>query len=119
MNEDQLTDLEEFLAHSIYKVQVIKVFYVHDSLCYFQFQLFQHSAVQSHPYFCFYCQKEVRVNQANQDLCCICIERKKTVVFLPCRHMCTCEQCSDQVLSSTNKCPMCNEEIVQRVVPFK
>ena len=85
----------------------------------FNFNFFQHSAVQSHLYFYSYCQKEVRVNQANQDLCCICIERKKTVVFLPCRHMCTCEQCSDQVLSSTNKCPMCNEEIVQRVVPFK
>jgi len=57
--------------------------------------------------------------RATQDLCCVCMERKKSVVFLPCRHQCTCEECSDQLLTSINKCPMCTWEITQRVVPFK
>ena len=88
----------------------------------FNFNFLHHSAVQSHPYFCFYFQNELRANranQANQDLCCVCLERKKTVVFLPCQHQCTCEECSDQLSTSMNKCPMCTGEIMQRVLPFK
>ncbi len=50
-------------------------------------------------------------------LCCCCWEHPKTVVLLPCRHLCTCEFCG---LDETTlfKCPMCRELIVQRFKVF-
>jgi len=56
--------------------------------------------------------------RSNQDLCCICLKAKKAVVFLPCRHHCTCRECSNRVLTTDDKCPLCQGKIEQRIEPF-
>jgi hypothetical protein len=53
----------------------------------------------------------------SQD-CCVCLAEKKSVVLLPCRHMCVCVACGlddEQLLS---KCPMCRTAIEHRFRVF-
>ncbi len=50
-------------------------------------------------------------------LCCCCWELPKTVVLLPCRHLCVCEACGlDEAALAT--CPMCRQRIAQRFKVF-
>ena len=50
-------------------------------------------------------------------MCCCCWELPKSVVLLPCRHMCVCEACGlDE--ATLPKCPMCREPIAQRFKVF-
>lgn len=49
--------------------------------------------------------------------CCVCLTNAKSVLFLPCRHLCTCEECglnAALVLS----CPICRGDIVGRMNVF-
>ena len=43
-------------------------------------------------------------------LCCICLDGKKNVLFLPCKHICTCANCSN-----VNNCPICRANIVSKI----
>eukprot|EP00667_Euglena_gracilis_P018970 EG_transcript_20259 len=47
--------------------------------------------------------------------CSICFDRRRCVVFLPCRHEVTCKECGDRV----RQCPVCRSPITDRVVPFR
>ena len=50
----------------------------------------------------------------DQRLCKICREKDRTVVFLPCGHMCSCEPCAERL----RKCPICNILIRATVKAF-
>jgi hypothetical protein len=51
------------------------------------------------------------------SMCCCCWELPKSVVLLPCRHMCVCEVCGlDERTMPT--CPMCREQVMQRFKVF-
>lgn len=41
-------------------------------------------------------------------LCCVCMERQRNVVLLPCRHFVICSECGEKV----KICPSCNTQIV-------
>ena len=42
--------------------------------------------------------------------CAICLEAPQTHVFLPCGHVCACQQCSSKVMARRKKkCPICNQ----------
>ena len=41
--------------------------------------------------------------------CAICLEAPQTHVFLPCGHVCACQQCSKRVMDRKKKCPICNQ----------
>ena len=43
--------------------------------------------------------------------CVICKQNKKDVLFLPCRHLCTCRSCADKI----DDCPLCRTEIAADV----
>mmetsp|Transcript_8829 Transcript_8829/g.7890 ORF Transcript_8829/g.7890 Transcript_8829/m.7890 type:complete len:346 (-) Transcript_8829:20-1057(-) len=51
-----------------------------------------------------------------QRLCVICIEREKTVLLLPCRHLCLCEVCS--TYDSLTNCPVCRRKINDKINAF-
>lgn len=51
--------------------------------------------------------------QKEQKLCVICQENDKSVVLLPCRHLCLCEPCS--VHDDLNQCPLCRRPIAHRI----
>jgi len=41
--------------------------------------------------------------------CAICLEAPQTHVFLPCGHVCACQQCSKRIMDKKKKCPICNQ----------
>lgn len=43
--------------------------------------------------------------------CVVCQDRSRSVVLMPCRHLCLCTQCCSAILASTRLCPVCRQEI--------
>jgi len=58
--------------------------------------------------------KEVKDELKTKDFCCVCMEYPKSVVFLPCRHLCTCDRCAPRLM----KCPICQTKIKQKIETF-
>jgi hypothetical protein len=46
-------------------------------------------------------------DQNDSTLCVVCINNPKTVVLLPCRHMCVCPECCRSMLQVEPLCPLC------------
>ena len=53
--------------------------------------------------------------EEEEDLCCVCLDRPKTVVPMPCRHMWLCLKCSARM----RLCPLCKAAIAQKIQPFE
>lgn len=45
----------------------------------------------------------------NGNLCVICQDRRKSVVLLPCRHLCLCQNCSINLKRYRTVCPLCRK----------
>ena len=45
----------------------------------------------------------------NRWLCVVCLEAEKSVVLLPCAHMCMCGDCTESLMANTRQClcPVC------------
>lgn len=46
-------------------------------------------------------------------LCSICLECPKDIIFIPCGHLTTCNNCSKDIVKFSNHCPMCRGRINQ------
>jgi len=46
--------------------------------------------------------------------CVVCWTEKKSVLFLPCRHLCSCKACGEK----TTQCPLCRKTIQQKTDVF-
>ena len=51
------------------------------------------------------------LNQPNPLECPICMDGQKNVLFLPCKHVSTCEKCSEKV----STCPVCRKMIERKM----
>lgn len=49
-----------------------------------------------------------------QKLCVVCIDAEKSVLLLPCRHVCVCKLCSRQI----DSCPVCRAQIQDKINVF-
>ena len=54
--------------------------------------------------------------QKEQRLCIICQEKEKSVVLLPCRHLCLCDDCASH--EDLQQCPLCRKPIAHRISVF-
>ncbi len=45
----------------------------------------------------------------NTRECVVCMSDPKDTAVLPCRHMCLCAQCAEQLRYQSNKCPICRQ----------
>ena len=51
---------------------------------------------------------------ASATECCVCMEARKSRVFLPCRHMAVCGACADEIMAGpAAQCPICRKDIVE------
>ncbi len=50
--------------------------------------------------------------------CCICLSANKCVLFLPCKHICVCEDCGLTRLPPLTNCPVCRETIRSKTKVF-
>lgn len=55
----------------------------------------------------------VTVVDDDDALCVICITNDKDTAVLPCRHMCLCKGCAQELMRHTPKCPVCRGPISQ------
>ncbi|NWQ68632.1 LRSM1 ligase, partial [Neopipo cinnamomea] len=46
--------------------------------------------------------------------CVVCMEQEPQMIFLPCGHICCCQSCCERLLL----CPLCRQDIAQRVRIF-
>ncbi|KAG3187609.1 hypothetical protein PC128_g12552 [Phytophthora cactorum] len=58
-----------------------------------------------------------QVEEQNElKLCVICLSNEKTILCLPCRHLCLCEACSRR--EEVAKCPICRLEIEEMLAVY-
>jgi len=60
--------------------------------------------------------KQLSKTQDEQKMCVVCQDEEKSVLLLPCRHVCVCKGCARN--SQLDNCPLCREEIVDRINVF-
>lgn len=56
--------------------------------------------------------KEDDKPEVEKDTCILCYDNKKSVIFLPCAHITSCNKCSQTIIEENQKCPICREVIV-------
>ncbi len=52
------------------------------------------------------------MNNTNESTCVICLTDIRNVLLLPCRHLCLCESCAENLKFQSANCPICR-------VPFR
>lgn len=50
-------------------------------------------------------------NERTRGTCCTCLNTTATHVFVPCGHLCICNDCKQQI--KDQKCPLCREKFFQ------
>ena len=56
---------------------------------------------------------QVRMNQqllleADEHNCCICLDKPRKIMIVPCNHLCLCQGCAH---TATAECPLCRGPI--------
>ena len=61
-------------------------------------------------------QTEVESEEIDEnEECCICMDSRRSIVFLPCGHVCVCNTCSKDLI----QCPLCRVRIQQKIIIYR
>ncbi len=67
-------------------------------------------------------QEEAAVSAERTDqedaLCVVCMDLPNTHAFVPCGHRCVCAECSQPILQSSARCPVCRAHVTQAIKIF-
>jgi hypothetical protein len=58
--------------------------------------------------------KKIKQDIDENACCVVCLENKKNMLLLPCKHVCSCDKCSVQLTD----CPLCRTKIVEKTLVF-
>jgi len=63
-------------------------------------------------------REEVEIEAETQSLltCIVCLTMQRRILFMPCNHLCSCENCGTNELLTN--CPICRSNIVTRIPVF-
>ena len=51
--------------------------------------------------------------------CVVCLDEQKSVLIMPCRHLCLCEACAVQVMSAPLvRCPVCRGKVASIIATY-
>jgi hypothetical protein len=68
------------------------------------------------------CASTLSNPQHSEKMCVVCMEREKSVVLMPCLHLCICQECTDQLIAHSGRkkamCPVCRQLIQNHIKPF-
>ena len=60
--------------------------------------------------------QELEARLEDAHLCRVCMEAEICFVFIPCGHICTCENCA--LNGDLKNCPICRAKITKRMKTF-
>lgn len=67
-----------------------------------------------------YNQDEIEFNplENNQTQCIICLDRVSDCILIPCRHMCLCQKCMEDIKKKNQRqgCPLCKRKVDNIVI---
>merc|ERR1712110_520621 len=55
--------------------------------------------------------RRAREEESEHNRCCVCMEAERKVLFLPCRHVCCCESCAQEL----DRCPVDRTPISEQI----
>lgn len=61
------------------------------------------------------CNSALNKSNGNSNLCVICQDQPKSIVLLPCRHLCLCRNCTYHLQSYRTICPLCRERFCETI----
>jgi len=59
-------------------------------------------------------EKDIDKKKDGGTVCVVCMEHDREVLFLPCKHLCTCSECAARLII----CCICRQRIEERVNVF-
>jgi len=60
-------------------------------------------------------KKKATSNTDASNVCCVCLEGRKSILLMPCRHFCLCDSCNTRI---NDRCPMCNSCITSSITVY-
>ncbi|BDA47512.1 probable E3 ubiquitin-protein ligase LUL1 [Coccomyxa sp. Obi] len=51
------------------------------------------------------------LEENEERLCVICLVNERDTTVLPCRHLCMCHDCAQELRKQTSKCPICRNHV--------
>jgi hypothetical protein len=63
-------------------------------------------------------QNYLLLEQKSRKTCVVCLDNPAQVLFLPCRHMRVCVECSDRQ-KEHSRCPICRDTVTEKIIPFQ
>ena len=62
---------------------------------------------------------DITINNEDEKTCIICMDNNLTHAFIECGHKCVCKECGDNILSSSQKCPICRANVKSQIRIFE
>lgn len=56
--------------------------------------------------------------EGEQFLCCVCLSDTKSILLIPCNHLCLCQSCGGEAPTKIEYCPICRVRIKKKVKVF-
>ena len=68
------------------------------------------------------CSASTSSKRDSNSMCIVCMEEEKSVLLMPCKHLCMCKGCTDKLVAQSGRhkamCPVCRNLIIDTIEAF-